>query len=470
MTTFQTSATDAAYMAPEAPRIEYKLWPGQAALLRDTRYPDHIYAAGVGTGKSVFGVRHLEYARVSNGGGYKYGVLAPTEKLVKYVNLEYYIKYLNDSGYKENVHYSINRANLIIKFPHSNDEVFFVTANNYKTIIGYTFASVWVDEPGWMSAEVYPEIAKRVRANAKLVRTLRTGVPQGVGDSTYFDECTGPEYISKGSYEIPTEGTFTRFRCDGRRVILHSSTHENPENDSGYIARLKDQIGWSRALWLQQVHGMFVAATSNSLFDFDEQKHTAQLDLGQYSAWIASQGAPLYLAWDFNVGQVTWLLFCEIDGTYYCLAENGSNARDTPAACEQFIKTMLPYNLQSQRIVVLGDSSGWSRDTRSISCDYNLIRDTLKGQVGALDMKAQRSNPDIRMTVLAVNRLLAKQSLIVDAKCRKFINSLQTTAPDGKGGIVKPTGDTWTHPADAGRYFVWHVAPINLARGGGVTI
>jgi hypothetical protein len=447
----------------------FRLWKGQKFILREFTYPQHVLAPGVGYGKTTFGARWLHVRILENEKPFKYAILAPTHKLLKEC-FDIFEQHLIDIGWVENIHYQIKRSagSLEIRYPNGA-RVFGVSAQNYKTIVSYTFACAWLDEPGFLDDHVYPELLKRVRqGGAKVVQVLRTGVPQGRGDSEYFRKCVGPQFTEHLDYTLPGEGTFTRYRQDGVRLIMHGSTHENAINDSRYISNLKDDFGWSKSLWEQQVHGLFIGASVNCLYDFDRNTHA-----GIYPSMPAV--FKRWLSWDFNVGQVSWV--CAEPGplqggreSYHVVAEN-CTARDTVEGCRKFIQAFPPEIYGRHSLIITGDCNGWSRDTRNYSNDYEIIRETLQPYYPNLQIVTPRTNPDVSLSIIATNRLFNenpltgdKIRLFINHRCSKLIASLLSTEPDGRGGIKKPTGETWTHPADALRYLVHLVAPLHRAQ------
>jgi hypothetical protein len=454
-----------------------KLWASQDILLQERKHKNHILAAGVGYGKSIFGCRWLLTRILWNSKPLWYGVLNVTYSLLKGVNLEQFKALILELGMVEGIHYKVNYSELFLEFkipPIKRARIYFITAQNYKRIIAYTLAGVWLDEPGWMDDAVWSEVVKRCRdGKANIIQTLRTGVPQGMGESEYFKEGTSPDLEIISKYKLKRavtkwdDGEFVRFKSNKKTLIMHASTHENTANADSYIYRLADDFGWSKSLWSQQVHGQFVSASQISLFDFDEAKH-----VGEYPPSIDCKTR--WVSWDFNVGQVTWIVGEQRDGKFLIVAENGSDAIDTMKAVEQFIKKFPLGSNQHIEFLITGDCNGYSSDTRSTTSDYSIIVSELKTKGYRVKLIAPRSNPSITTSVMACNKLFNENTLTsqkvkmyIDKSCKKLIMSLKQTKPDGRGGIAKPSGDTWTHPSDAFRYFVDAVAPIRSRGAGG---
>jgi len=402
-----------------------KLWRDAELLLKDYHFPVHKLSAGVGYGKTQFDTYWLHDRIAVNGGGYNYAVVAPTYKLLKGVNLDFLQQHLLNIGLVPNVDFRINLGDMSATFTHSEDKIFFVTADNYKTILAYTLAGIVIDEPGWMSGEVLTELVKRLRADCQVLQMLYSGVPQGTGAEKYFADSTGPKFRNHGTYTVYDkyygEQTKTRFRYTDSQLIMHGSTHENPLLPEQYIDMMYEDFGWSENLWRQQVHGEFVSSSVNTLYDFDSSKHVDDFyDLN----------CPLWLSWDFNVGQVTWLLCGEYRGVFHAFDENGSDAQDTHKACEQFIKRF--PQLRGRTIVVVGDSSGKSKDTRSGADDYRIIANTLKSAGYDPVIKAKNYNPHLSVSFIATNRLFNQGKAMINRRCKLLIYSLQATQPDGR--------------------------------------
>lgn len=456
-----------------------EFFPAQSHLLLDKARHTHVLAAGVGYGKTTFGVDWLLTRILANGRvnaknkAPHYVCFQPIRSLVKTVNLPEFTTRLEAMGLREGRCWRLQKTELILEFtqPHLDGaSVFFAGANNYKTVLAHTFAAGWVDEPGWMTDEQLQEIYKRIRMGGTVwpVQKLLTGVPQGVGVSMYFRLCTGSEFDTHGSYEADGK-TWVRWRHKPGTLVLQASTHENPYLSPDYTQTLQDTLGHKRQLYEQQVHGIFVSASGNTLFDLaDENLVDVQPE--------ERPGGVRWFSWDFNVGQVTVLAFEERNGEWFCVWENGSRARDTREACAQ-IREAFGRRYRSEVWRILGDSSGNNRDTRSGLTDFRIIQQELAGynvDLGAVN--SRKSNPDLRLSIHATNKLLSRNELTDESpklyiakRCKELINSLRMTEPDTSGKIKKPSGETWTHPSDALRYFVWEVSPISARVFGGLS-
>lgn len=437
------------------------LWRGQKRLLANRTHPNLILSAGVGYGKSHVGARWHYMRMLENPDSPRSAVFAPTYRLLKHINLSYYERFLTQElELIENVDFKVNRTDLTIDFKHTKHRVHFISAENYKTVVAWEFSHAWIDEPGHMGEDFFIYLTERVRCTkATVLQKFFTGVPQ-TESSQYFRMATTGDFESTGSYHEH----YPRYRFSKNTFIMHASSYENRLLAQTYFDELKASYGWNKNLFLAHIYGLFVPITKNACYDFDRSTHVRPTP--------ADPQIPLIeLAWDFNPGQVTWIAMQNKFGPKgkedRVIAECPSNARTTDEACAEFIKRFPPAVWQQHRIRVWGDASGYHPSTRGYSNDYDIIASLIGKHFPSLTIDARHSNPAVVDRVMAVNRTLNKNSmlgqpstLVVDTSCKRLIESLTITAWDGKGGIAKVQGDTWTHPADALGYCIIEMYPL----------
>lgn len=444
-------------------------------ILQEETYPHHVLSWGVGSGKTYVGCYWMHCRVMACGAAgaeeLKSAVFAPTYQILRNELFAQYLAMLERLGMREGVHYVTRRSpDLSIYYTQLKHKLMFASADNYKTIVSYSFAFVWLDEPGWLPAEAMQEITKRSRTKTKRRgQILRTGVPQGAGHQSYYREMTGHGYKEYGEYRIPGDGRFVRWRTDGTRLICHGSTHQNLHNlRDDYIDILRDSFGYSKAVWLQQVHGVFIPATSSCVFDFDETEHVVD------HPPTSPPPRVIYLGWDFNIGFTNWLSV-ETDETNIYFTAESPYSRDLPEALEHF-RTRYPIGRYANTtFVVLGDRSGYTGTERATvrgGNNYEYITGYLSDCGYDVVLKADTVNPMHSTSIITVNRLLCgnpemgvRPSLYFDRGMVDTIISMQTTTPRKDGtGIDKPAGDTVTHRSDIVRYICWFIRPLEYSR------
>lgn len=434
------------------------LWPGQKRLLQDKTHADLVLSAGVGYGKTRLGPR-WHYSRiVLNPNSPRSAVCAPNYRLAKFVNLNYYRRFLTEElELIENHDFTVNLSDLFIRITRTGQEIHFISSENYKSVVAWEFSHVWIDEPGHMSDEFFYYITERVRCpRASVLQKLFTGIPQGEYTEYYRKFAVG-EFQSEGEYF----DHYPRYRLSDQTLIMHAATSENKTLPATYIDQLKSAYGFNQNLWLAHFYGLFVPITKNQVYDFNRAKHimTCKPD---------PKNPVLHLAFDFNPGQVMWVALQESEGLIKAVAESKPNNRTTDEACVDFRRQIDPDLFDRTKILVYGDSSGYHRSTRGYGHDYEIIDRLLRPYYNNYALKARHYNPAVTDRIMAVNRMLndnpmtgEKSRLRVDSSLTKLIESLTATAYDGRGGIAKPgTKDTWTHASDALGYCI-----IELCQG-----
>lgn len=455
--------------------MKIELQPHAVHLLQEQTYPHHVLSWGVGSGKTYLGCywmhcRVLDIGRAQSE-EYKSAIFAPTFQILRNELFAQYIGMLDRLGWKEGVHYITRRSpDLSVYYPALNHKIMFASADNYKTIVSYSFAFVWLDEPGWLPPEAMQEITKRARTKTKRKgQILRTGVPQGAGFEAYYKEMTGEHYTKHGSYDIEGEGTFTRWRTDGVRLICHASTHQNLHNlRDDYIEILRDSFGYSKSVWLQQVHGLFIPASSGSVFDFSVDTHVVDCKP------FRPPPSVIYIGWDFNIGYTNWLT-AETRQSSICFTMESPYCRDVPEALVRFKDCYPSQTYANTTFVVLGDRSGYTGTERAVmhgATNYDYITGYLREQGYDVLLKADTVNPMHSTSIITVNRLLngnpaanVPPALYFDRDMSSTILSMQTTSArkDGRG-IEKPADDKITHRSDIVRYMCWFIKPLEYTK------
>ena len=458
--------------------ITPSIWPGQEVLFADNKTPEHAVVSGNNWGKTVFGTRwshlkaslnqaaHNEYLKkrkkepvplYSLVGAHKWDIL-------KNNNLGYYITWLQELGYTQSKPFPDFKVNTsgdmsITLFCLSGHKILFRTLEKSaaQTLEGFSFCCSWVDEAA-RTAEVTPiQITRRTRGPAHLpaIQRLYTGTPEGM--KNWFAQKFAPVQEFR-------DGRFSKSE-DGKILILHGRTEDNPYTSQDYLDSMRDQLSFDKNLIRAYLYGEFCPIFEFSGYDFNRQEHIRELK-------VDTRG-PLYVGWDFNVGLVSWQVVREYEGNYYVTQENKQKARTTYEACQSFLNQFPPHIYKDREIIVYGDSSGYSRNTASYTTDYDIIKSQLKREYPFMKILARRSNPTVGMRLAVMNRLFSEdyhQTLYVSAKNTKLVESLTQTTIDAKGNIEKPASDTWTHPADALGYVMVELAPIIKPNVGAVNI
>jgi hypothetical protein len=448
---------------------QLRIWQGQRYLLEDTKYPEIGVVSGVGYGKSHLSVLKHHMLCMLNKRSKLSLYFAPKVDLLIENNIPLYCSLLEELGYQQGRHYNVTYgASAAIEYAHGH-RVLFRSANTLavKRIVSYTASHATIDEAGQCAETTPVEVSKRVRCpNAVALQKCYYGTPEGVGNF-FFRKFNGQAVTRL----VDANGNQTRFSRGnrGHNIVLHGSTYDNEVLSRGYIDEMIREFSWNANLAKAYLYGEFVPLYDHGAYDFDPAKHKQD-----GPTW---GDRPVYQTWDFNVtrgraGGVSWVAMQENRGDLHITNENRGTSRTTFEAVDDFITQFPVGQWGHNEIIITGDASGFSRDTRGYDDDYTIIRQKLaENGYRRVTIKTPAANPSENMRIASVNRLLSAswdQSLYVRPKCSKTIDSLLQTTIDDTGRIVKPAGETHTHFADAVGYGVSLLRPIRkpYERGG----
>lgn len=113
---------------------------------------------------------------------------------------------------------------------------------------------------------------------------------------------------------------------------------------------------------------------------------------------------PIDLACDFNVDPMAWVIGQHRGDIAWVLDEISiEGGATTAAACREFIRRFPDSNTE---VIVYGDRTGRSRDTRNNVSDYDIIKTMIGGHYPRFSMRVPRNNPAVTDRLNAVNAKL----------------------------------------------------------------
>lgn len=198
------------------------------------------------------------------------------------------------------------------------------------------------------------------------------------------------------------------------------------------------------------------------------------------------RGQPVYLCCDFNVAPMVWTLWqpcggcaahraAGADGGWHAIAEF---MHPIKAATQDMIADVIQWlraHEHEWEVVVYGDRSGNSDDTRSLTTDYQIIYDALDAARFEWQDNVPESNPPIQNSVTIYNtqlRYTVRNPLTGEAMsggCRILINpeACPQLVQDHEQSVLRNRssgeGGGWTinklrydpHAMDGARYMIW---------------
>lgn len=395
--------------------------------------------AGFGSGKSHAGIwrtltRKLAYPRQD------VAYYLPTYDLVArmlYPRIEEELDRLK-------LRYKINKNDNVIDI---RDRGFVIarTLDNPARIIAYEVADSIVDELDTLPTD------KARDAWVKVLGRNRQKKPDGSLNTVGV--ATTPEGF-RFVYERWKKNPGPGYR------LIKASTMSNAANlPAGYIESLR--TSYPSNLLQAYLDGEFVNLTAGSVYaEFDRILNASDATI-QISE-------PLHIGMDFNVGNMSAVVFVLRDGNPHAVDEL-TGILDTPAMIAS-----IKARYQGHAIYVYPDASGGNRRSNNASeSDIALLR------AARFTVLAAASNPAVKDRVLAVNQMICAESeapgsqlglemrggrpvqrrlrVNVD-RCPMFVECLEKQAYDKNGEPDKKAG--FDHANDAAGYFIFYKFPV----------
>ena len=169
---------------------------------------------------------------------------------------------------------------------------------------------------------------------------------------------------------------------------------------------------------------------------------------------------------DFNVSPLSWtvgqMVPYEVFGgrrVFKAVAINEAQdgAQQLDDAAVEFAHKFPPEKYKNTTIALYGDRTGHARSHKIAGSDFENFANYLK-ELGFrnVEIRATRLVAPEASSVDALNKLFSKDLFLVCKRCRNLRRSLLATSfKPGTRTILKPAGETWTHPSDGVKYWAW---------------
>lgn len=349
----------------------------------------------------------------------------PTYDLVSRMALPRFDETLTSIGAR----YKINKNDSVIDIENCGS-IILRTMDNPARIVAYEVADSILDELDTLTTDKAREVWNKAIARNRQKKP--DGALNTVGVATTPE---GFRFVYERWKKNPAPG----YR------LIKASTYSNAANlPDGYIDSLK--ASYPTNLLSAYLGGEFVNLTAGSVYaEFDRELNAVPLGDGIRS------NEPLHIGMDFNVGQMSAVIFVLRDGDPYAVAEL-TGLLDTPAMI-----TAIKSRYVGHAIHVYPDSSGGNRQSNNASeSDIALLRHA------RFNVFAPTQNPPVKDRVLAMNQMIhseGKRRLRVNTdNCPAFVECLEKQAYDKNGEPDKKSG--LDHLNDAAGYFVHFKFPV----------
>jgi hypothetical protein len=325
--------------------------------------------------------------------------------------------------------YKLNKQSAVLEVEGCGRLIFRNMEQPHR-IVGFEVAHSVVDEIDIMTMDKARDAWNKIIARNR----QKCGMPNTVAAATTPE---GFKFVYDRWVKNPAPGY----------VMFRAKTMENPHLDPQYIENLR--ASYPANLLAAYLDGEFVNLTSGSVYaEFDRA--------GNASGETIQPSEPLHIGMDFNVGNMSAVVFVLRDGNPHAVDEL-TGILDTPA----MIAT-IRSRYEGHAILVYPDASGNSRKSNNASeSDIALLR------AAKFNVLVAPSNPAVKDRVLSMNQMIhadseRKMRVNVDS-CPSFVEALEKQAYDKNGEPDKVSG--FDHLNDAAGYFITYRYPV---RGRGV--
>lgn len=341
-----------------------------------------------------------------------------------------------------------------IKF-YNGAEIFCIGLDDSEKIKSLVSTSTWCEEATELEEKDFEQIDLRMR-----------GIQQYYAQHIItFNPIDETHWLKKKFFDN---------RDDSMVYIMHSTYHDNFFIDEQYKKVLENRFKYDENQYRIYVKGEWgrIKTGSEYYFNFKRDKHVSA-----NVRYIS--GLPLHISFDFNVNPYISATISQIyrrpmtDGRsiYFVnvidefALKNPQNT--TERLCEEIIKKY--ENELAKGVMIYGDASGRSKNTRSNITDYDIVEHMFSKYMTNYSMCVPKSNPMIKKRRNFINKLLYGDWNIefkISTQCTKLINDLEVAIEEqdgskkkqiGKDPLSKVVFEKNGHHADCNDYFLCSV-------------
>lgn len=394
---------------PTSPQFKY--------ITSNAPYPAMV--AGFGAGKTEAAVKRAIIGKITypevNRGFYE-----PTYDLIRMIAFPRFEEALTELGIGYRLYKTpLNRLDI-----EGYGSIFFRSMDTPGRIIGYEHGDADVDELDTLKRDDAADVWRRILSRNR--QKKHDGTPNTIGVTTTPE---GFRFVYEAWCKSPQAGY----------ELIQAPTYSNPHLPDGYVDSLR--AVYPPNLLDAYLDGKFVNLTSGTVFNsYNREKNRSRETIRDKE--------PLYIGMDFNVTNMSAVIYVMRDKIWHAAAEL-KGIYDTPSMIET-IKEKYPRH----NITIYPDASGKSRKTVDASIsDISLLRSA------GFIVKAKEANPRVKDRILAANSAFeSKKVMVNDDKCPEFARCLEQLAYDKNGEPDKTQNAD--HLPDAGTYPIEYEMPI----------
>lgn len=427
---------------------EYKLLAKQKEFLHiphNYELDVAMYQGGFGSGKTFSGsLLGIMLARKYKGSR---GLVGAKEyELLKNTTMDSYFEHLQNMNYVKDKDYKYNKNDKKITFSNGS-EILFKGVEDPEKFKSLNLHWIELEEASQIPDGSIKGLLGRLRGKIK---------PDWINFKYRLFGHTNPQANKGWIYK-----RFVEKPKDNYRLII-APTSQNIYLPEHFVESLKEE--YDEEYYRINVLGEFGNYSSGLVvknFSNDNEKNI------NYNKEL-----PLYLACDFNVDPMCWLLAHRDDENVYFFDELVIENTNTQACIDEFIRR---YPKHQNKIIVCGDASGDWRNAQSEFTNYMIIRRALERYGYNIDFKLRPYNPPVLTRIQAFNARVRNAKgdchIFVDKnRCKWFLHNMYNLSfKEGTSIVDVPTpkqlkndrdSKFLEHPFDAGSYLVEYFHPI----------
>lgn len=398
---------------------EFKPLPAQFQLIRDIRrnfsyengVAECLLSGSVGSSKSL-AMAHIGLTHCMMNPGACLGLGRLSMPALKGTIFNTILEHIPDG-----LHVNVNTSQAIIQFPNGSIiRSFSWQDKKYKKVRSFEFSSFLIEELTENDTDdAYTEIY------------LRTGRLQHVKEK--FLLCaTNPD--------SPGHWAYKHFISEPKsnRYVYYSKTEDNPFLPRSYVESLKENLDPKMAR--RMLYGEWIDINQERVYHaYDKARDFTT------TAYRIDKSRPIFWSHDFNIGEgkpMSSILFqVSSDGTFHFFAEIVIDGARTSDVCDELAARGILWS--GARLIIMGDSTGRSRDTRSIHSDYDILKTWATNHSLNLQVEifVPRANPPIRTR----HNLVNAQCLNSLGQSRFMIHNLKVADEGMRLTKLKPGGN-----------------------------
>jgi PBSX family phage terminase large subunit len=239
------------------------------------------------------------------------------------------------------------------------------------------------------------------------------------------------------------------------RHVYYSKTTDNPFLPPQYIRQLQQDLDPRMAR--RMLDGEWLEISRDVVYY--EYLQSRNLKREKYTV---NPRFPIHVTFDFNIGvgkPMSCTLFQYIEGTFHFFAEVIIQGARTLDVLEELVER--GHLKHETKIIVNGDASGKSSDTRSIKSDYDLIRGflskyTRNGKPIDFEIDVPKANPPVRTRHNKLNahchNSLGQVRLYVYEAAKKLDEGLRLVALKKGADYIEDDSKDYQHVTTAAGY------------------